>query len=241
MAAVAECFSDSGPSGTHGAMTPDDWRRVISDAAAMGVREVQLIGGEPTTHPAWPELVDHALSLGLGVEVYSNWFHIKPGWWGVLALDGVTLATSYYSDRAEEHDAITTRPDSYERTRANIAEAVRRGIPLRRHRVRPAGATRDRGTPGTGSTRRDDDPHRPDEAPRPCLPARCWGGHSGTVRALRARAGGRPALGRGGTVRDVAMADHRQRARPWLGRSAGRRGVGRGSARDSGPCRRQPV
>jgi MoaA/NifB/PqqE/SkfB family radical SAM enzyme len=104
---------------------------VISDAAALGVREVQLIGGEPTAHPAWAELVDHALSFGLGVEVYSNLFHIKPGWWGVLARAGVKLATSYYSDRAGEHDAITTRPGSYERTRANIAEAVRRGIPLR--------------------------------------------------------------------------------------------------------------
>ncbi|MFM9611538.1 radical SAM protein [Streptomyces niveiscabiei] len=126
-----QCFADSGPNSTHGAMTADDWRRVISDAAALGAREVQLIGGEPTTYPAWAELVDHALSLGLQAEVYSNLFHIKPGWWGVLARDGVTLATSYYSDRAEEHDAITNRPGSYERTRANVAEAVRRGIPLR--------------------------------------------------------------------------------------------------------------
>ncbi|MFE7661729.1 radical SAM/SPASM domain-containing protein [Streptomyces celluloflavus] len=126
-----QCFAESGPHGTHGAMTADDWRRVISDAAALGVREVQLIGGEPTMHPAWAELVDRALCLGIGVEVYSNLFHIKPGWWSALAREGVKLATSYYSDRAEEHDAITTRPGSYERTRAHIAEAVRRGIPLR--------------------------------------------------------------------------------------------------------------
>ncbi|QKV94329.1 radical SAM protein [Streptomyces sp. NA02950] len=126
-----QCFAASGPNGTHGAMAADDWRRVIGDAAALGVREVQLIGGEPTTHPAWAELVDQALSLGLQVEIYSNLFHIKPDGWNVLARGGVKLATSYYSDRAEEHDAITTRPGSYERTRANIAEAVRRGIPLR--------------------------------------------------------------------------------------------------------------
>ncbi|MFJ8489534.1 radical SAM protein [Streptomyces sp. NPDC094038] len=126
-----QCFAESGPNGTHGAMTAGDWRRVVSDAAALGAREVQLIGGEPTTHPAWAELVDHALSRGLQVEVYSNLFHIKPGWWCLLAREGVKLATSYYSDRAEEHDQITTRPGSYVRTRANIAEAVRRGIPLR--------------------------------------------------------------------------------------------------------------
>ncbi|MEV0444559.1 radical SAM protein [Streptomyces spectabilis] len=126
-----QCFADSGPSGTHGVMTADDWRRVISDAAALGVREVQLIGGEPTVHPAWSELVDHALSFGLQVEVYSNLFHIKAGWWRLLARERVKLATSYYSDRAEEHDAITHRGGSHGRTRANIAQAVRRGIPLR--------------------------------------------------------------------------------------------------------------
>ncbi|WP_244453622.1 radical SAM protein [Streptomyces malaysiensis] len=127
----AQCFAGSGPTGTHGVMTADHWRRVISDAAALGAREVQLIGGEPTTHPAWAELVRHALSLGLQAEVYSNLFHIKPDWWCLLACEGVRLATSYYSDRAEEHDAITARRGSYECTRANIAEAVRRGIPLR--------------------------------------------------------------------------------------------------------------
>ncbi|WPB91998.1 radical SAM protein [Streptomyces malaysiensis] len=127
----AQCFAESGPTGTHGVMAADQWRRVISDAAALGAREVQLIGGEPTTHPAWAELVDHALSLGLHVEIYSNLFHFKPDWWRLLAREGVRLATSYYSDRAEEHDAITTRPGSHERTRANIAEAVRRGIPPR--------------------------------------------------------------------------------------------------------------
>lgn len=41
------------------------------------------------------------------------------------------LATSYYSDRAEEHERITNGPGSRQRTRGNITEALRRGIPLR--------------------------------------------------------------------------------------------------------------
>ncbi|WP_344292372.1 SPASM domain-containing protein [Streptomyces synnematoformans] len=43
---------------------------------------------------------------------------------------GVSLATSYYSDNPAEHAAITRRP-SHARTRTNIAEAVRRKIPVR--------------------------------------------------------------------------------------------------------------
>jgi radical SAM protein with 4Fe4S-binding SPASM domain len=35
-------------------MAVDDWRRVIDDGAALGLRMVQFIGGEPTLHPDLP-------------------------------------------------------------------------------------------------------------------------------------------------------------------------------------------
>ena len=41
------------------------------------------------------------------------------------------LATSYYTDDAAEHEAITKGRGSYVRTKANIIEALRRSIPLR--------------------------------------------------------------------------------------------------------------
>jgi MoaA/NifB/PqqE/SkfB family radical SAM enzyme len=111
-------------------MTTDDWRRVIDQAAEMGVRTVQFIGGEPTLHPALPELVRHAMSRALAVEIFTNLVHVIPALWGVFSQPGVSLATSYYSDDPGQHAAITGRP-SHARTRANIIEAVRRGIPLR--------------------------------------------------------------------------------------------------------------
>lgn len=50
--------------------------------------------------------------------------------WDFFSRPGVRLATSWYSDDPDEHAAITGRP-GHARTKANIAEAVRRGIPLR--------------------------------------------------------------------------------------------------------------
>lgn len=126
----SHCLSESGPQATHGTMTPADWRRVITDAAALGIPRVQLIGGEPTVHPQWRSFTDHALSLGLGVQVYSNLFNVAWSWWDMFERDGVTLATSYYSNIPDEHDKITGKPGSYLRTRGNIEEALRRGIPL---------------------------------------------------------------------------------------------------------------
>lgn len=128
--ACRHCYADSSPAGTHGSMTSTDWVRVIDDAADCGARVVQFIGGEPTLHPALPELIDHALSRALAVEVFTNLVHITDELWDTFAQPGVSLAASYYSDEPGQHAAITGRP-SYARTRANITQAVRRGIPLR--------------------------------------------------------------------------------------------------------------
>ncbi|MGX8904751.1 radical SAM/SPASM domain-containing protein [Streptomyces netropsis] len=124
------CLSESSPQASVGSMSPADWRTVIIDAAALGIPRVQLIGGEPTVHPNWREFTELALSLGLRVQIYSNLFHVRNEWWGVFEQNGVTLATSYYSNDPDEHDTITQRSGSYLRTRSNIAEAIRRGIPL---------------------------------------------------------------------------------------------------------------
>ncbi|AZK95328.1 MULTISPECIES: radical SAM/SPASM domain-containing protein [Streptomyces] len=127
----SHCLSESGPQATHGEMTPTDWRNVITDAAALGIPRVQLIGGEPTVHPQWRDFTGHALGLGLDVEVYSNLFHVARSWWETFQRTGVTLATSYYSDDPDEHDRITGKRGSYLRTRVNIEEALRRRVPVR--------------------------------------------------------------------------------------------------------------
>lgn len=47
-------------------MQTDDWSSVIDQVAGLGARTVQFICGEPTLHPALPELIsgeDDALSL----------------------------------------------------------------------------------------------------------------------------------------------------------------------------------
>ncbi|MCX4910165.1 radical SAM/SPASM domain-containing protein [Streptomyces sp. NBC_00878] len=124
------CYNASGPDGTHGTMSRENWIGVLDQAAEAGVRGVQFTGGEVTMHPDAPELISHALNLGLKVEVFSNLVHVTADWWDLLQRDGVTLATSYYSDQDTEHNAMTGRP-SHRRTRANIEKATRLGIPVR--------------------------------------------------------------------------------------------------------------
>ncbi|MGW5820415.1 radical SAM protein [Streptomyces noursei] len=124
------CYNASGPEGTHGTMTRENWISVMDQAAVHGVRDVQFIGGEPTLHPDFAVLVDHALAIGLNVEVYSNLVHVPEDCWQAFQRKGVTLATSYYSDDSAQHNAMTGRR-THARTKANIARAVEARIPLR--------------------------------------------------------------------------------------------------------------
>lgn len=126
-----QCYAEAGPTRGHGDLTSENWHGLIDEAAVLGARTVQFIGGEPTLHPAFAELVEHALRVGLGVRVHSNLFKVRAEHWPLFEDPRVSLATSYYSDDAEQHDAITGRAGSHAATRASILEAVRRGVKLR--------------------------------------------------------------------------------------------------------------
>lgn len=125
------CFTDSGPLVKHGPMTGEDWIGAIDQGLEIGLQRVQLIGGEPTRHPDFLRILDHAVDAGLAVSVFSNLTHIRDVWWPSLARPGVTISTSYYSDAAEEHDRVTTRTGSHANTRANIIQAIGRGIQVK--------------------------------------------------------------------------------------------------------------
>lgn len=121
------CYAQAGPSRAHGTMTAPDWLHLIDEAAALGVESAQVIGGEPSLHPAFADIVEHALAVGLRVRVYTNLVLVRAAHWRLYEHPRVSLATSYHSDVPGEHDAITGRRGSHAATRGNIGEAVRRG------------------------------------------------------------------------------------------------------------------
>ena len=125
------CYAGAGPGLGFGSMSADDWERVIGEAAGLGAGRVTFIGGEPTLSRALGRLVRVAVGLGLRAEVYSNLVRVPPALWEVFGLPGVSLAVSWYTDDRAQHAAITGGHDTWRQTRANVAEAVRRGIPVR--------------------------------------------------------------------------------------------------------------
>jgi MoaA/NifB/PqqE/SkfB family radical SAM enzyme len=124
------CYNDSGPRVSHGSLNTARWCQLLDEAAAFGVKSVQFIGGEPTLHPDFVRLLQHARGLDLSIEVYSNLVHIPEKLWNAFEECKVSLATSFYSLYQSSHDEVTASK-SQEKTLKNIITALSREIPLR--------------------------------------------------------------------------------------------------------------
>jgi MoaA/NifB/PqqE/SkfB family radical SAM enzyme len=50
----------------------DEWKRGMENLAALGVRTVKILGGEPTVKPWLPELISYTTGLGIRTALLSN-------------------------------------------------------------------------------------------------------------------------------------------------------------------------
>jgi Radical SAM superfamily len=113
-------------------MLPQDWEDVLDQAATLGCRAVQFIGGEPTMYPTLPGLIARARQLGFEiVEIYTNGTAFKPRIKNAFLRHNVALAFSVYAENPEIHDLVTRQRGSLERTLASIRWALASGLAVR--------------------------------------------------------------------------------------------------------------
>lgn len=127
------CYADSGPARPLSeGMELEDWMGALDEAAGLGCRRVQFIGGEPTLHPGLPRLIEHARAAGYEeVCVYTNGTHFTEAVKAAFVAHGVSLAVSVYGSSGEVHDPITQRRGSFEKTHRAIRWAVEAGLAVR--------------------------------------------------------------------------------------------------------------
>jgi pyrroloquinoline quinone biosynthesis protein E len=114
-----------------GELATDEWRRVLSEAAALGVLQVHFSGGEPMARRDLPELVRHAA----GLQLYTNLITS-----GVLLTDKAMAALrearidhiqlSFQDSRAEEADHIGGYRGGHQKKRAAAQRITAAGLPL---------------------------------------------------------------------------------------------------------------
>jgi len=125
------CYAGSMPGLGDGRLTCEDWKQIITALRSRGTTFVQFIGGEPTIHPHFCELVTFAAAEGLKIEVYTNLLGISSRMWDIFIRHNVRIATSFYSTLPAVHDAITRVAGSQVKTLANIKKAVEMGLIVR--------------------------------------------------------------------------------------------------------------
>ena len=132
------CYTESSPdTGDRDLLTTSDYVSTMHDAAALGCRSVQFIGGEPQLHRDFPALLTEATRIGFDfVEVFSNLTFLAEDTVSYAAAHGIRFATSVYSDEAPGHDAVTGVRGSHAKTVRNLRRLIAAGVDTRAATIR---------------------------------------------------------------------------------------------------------
>ena len=106
----------------------------MDEFAAKGIIRVSISGGEPTLHPALPELVDHAThNLRMAVDLQTNAIRMgRPKYLQQLFDAGVRgIFVSYHSADPEVSDHMTRAPKTHQPTVKGIEASLGIGIQVR--------------------------------------------------------------------------------------------------------------
>ncbi len=107
------------------------WARVFREAAALGVLQVHLSGGEPAARRDLPEIVKAARDAGLYSNLITSAVGLTPKTLAVLAdsgLDHVQISIQDSDEQSADH--IAGYKGASERKRALAVEVVKLGVPL---------------------------------------------------------------------------------------------------------------
>jgi PqqA peptide cyclase len=107
------------------------WRRVFEEAAALGVLQVHLSGGEPAARRDLPEIVNGARGAGLYSNLITSAVGLTPRILATLAdagLDHVQISIQDSEEASADH--IAGYKGASARKRALAGEVVKLGLPL---------------------------------------------------------------------------------------------------------------
>jgi MoaA/NifB/PqqE/SkfB family radical SAM enzyme len=127
------CYADSSPTiPLYQNLRSNDWAVLIDEAAELGCRKVQFIGGEPTLYPELPSLIRRAQKRRFDfIEIYTNGTMLRHELKQTLLDCNVALAFSIYASDPLVHDAVTLHHGSHGRTISNLKWALSSGLRVR--------------------------------------------------------------------------------------------------------------
>jgi MoaA/NifB/PqqE/SkfB family radical SAM enzyme len=93
-------------------------KRVLSEAASIGLDVISFSGGEPFVHPGIYDILEHAFSLGIKVQMVTNGTLIKREKLEFLSqLDSMTVS---FDGLEDAHDHIRQKQGTFKRSERTI-------------------------------------------------------------------------------------------------------------------------
>ncbi len=124
--ACHHCYQVQGQKGELGF---EELRSIIDGIADAGVFTLNVSGGEATLRPDLFDILRYARGRGFALRLFTNGFLIDEAYAEELARIGLLeVHVSLYSGVAEEHDAVTRVPRSFDRTVGAITALRQRGV-----------------------------------------------------------------------------------------------------------------
>jgi len=112
-------------------IAPELYYSVLEQLKSMGTLSLTLSGGEPMLHPDFINFLKAAKQKDFYVVVLSNLTLLNDEIVAAMKEGSVSsVQVSLYSMIPEHHDAITTIPGSFEKTKASILKLIENDIPV---------------------------------------------------------------------------------------------------------------
>ncbi len=124
------CYNESSAQ-CNETMSFDDFKKVCQELIDIGVRKVQLIGGEPFCNKNIKEMLKYATERFEFVEIFTNGILINEEWCEFLKENNIHVAMSIYSYDAREHDKVTLQKGSHAKTTHSVELLKQYEIPHR--------------------------------------------------------------------------------------------------------------
>jgi PqqA peptide cyclase len=114
-----------------GELTTGEWKRVLDEAAALGVLQFHFSGGEPMARPDLVELVAHAGRLGLYTNIITSGVLLTDAAMAALLEAGIDhIQVSFQDALPGEADRVAGYRRGHERKLAAARRIREAGLPL---------------------------------------------------------------------------------------------------------------
>ena len=111
-------------------LTLDEYKRIIDDLNDHGLVKVCLSGGDPFSNKNTWDIIDYLYQKEIAFDVYTNGQRITKEVQRLADYYPRLVGVSIYSGVAEDHDAITRIPGSWQRSMQVVKELSELAVPM---------------------------------------------------------------------------------------------------------------